>query len=48
MIEQGDTSFASTGDTDLFGPDPESDSLAYYAPQAPSADLYTQSQPDIR
>ena len=48
MIEQGDTSFASAGETDLFGPDPESDSLAYYAPQAPAADLYTQSQPNIR
>ncbi|MEL6737317.1 MAG: circularly permuted type 2 ATP-grasp protein [Pseudomonadota bacterium] len=48
MNEQGDTPFVHSGEADLFGPDPETDSLAYYAPQASSADIYANSHPDIR
>lgn len=48
MTDQGDTPFVGSGDADLFGPDPETDSLAYYAPQAPAADLYSSSDPEIR
>ncbi len=33
---------------DLFGADPETDPLAYYADQAPAGDLYTGSAPEIR
>jgi uncharacterized circularly permuted ATP-grasp superfamily protein/uncharacterized alpha-E superfamily protein len=35
-------------DGDLFGADPETDPLAYYAGQAPAGDLYTGSAPEIR
>ncbi|MEO0642656.1 MAG: circularly permuted type 2 ATP-grasp protein [Pseudomonadota bacterium] len=48
MTQAEDIPFVGVGEADLFGPDPETDSLAYYAPHAPAADLYTQSHPDIR
>ncbi|MEM9310260.1 MAG: circularly permuted type 2 ATP-grasp protein [Pseudomonadota bacterium] len=48
MKEQGDTQFLGASDADLFGPDPETDSLAYYAPQAPAADIYANSPPNVR
>jgi len=52
MTEQGAPSgFApkfAPGDVDLFGTDPETDPLAYYAPPNPGGDLYAQSAPAIR
>ncbi|MDJ0979681.1 MAG: circularly permuted type 2 ATP-grasp protein [Erythrobacter sp.] len=48
MIDQGPSPLPSSTDTDLFGPDPETDPLAYYRPQAPTADFYSQSAGDIR
>ncbi|MEM6584124.1 MAG: circularly permuted type 2 ATP-grasp protein [Pseudomonadota bacterium] len=48
MQEQGNAQAASARSADLFGPDPETDSLAYYAPHAPAADIYAASPPDIR
>ncbi|MEM1196075.1 MAG: circularly permuted type 2 ATP-grasp protein [Pseudomonadota bacterium] len=48
MQGPGDTRTASARSADLFGPDPETDSLAYYAPPAPAADVYAASPPDIR
>lgn len=34
-------------DPDLFGPDPGSDPLAYYAPADPAADIFASSEPDL-
>ncbi|MEM6584576.1 MAG: circularly permuted type 2 ATP-grasp protein [Pseudomonadota bacterium] len=48
MNEQGNSSGFAAGDVDLFGPDPESDPLAYYAGQAPAGDFYNGSAPAIQ
>ena len=52
MNNGGDTVFAGPGpepgDADLFGPDPGTDPLAYYAPQAPASDLYATSAAQVR
>ena len=48
MNEQGNSSGFAAGDVDLFGPDPESDPLAYYAGQAPAGDFYNGSAPYIQ
>jgi len=39
---------SAPGDVDLFGTDPGTDPLAYYAPPNPGGDLYTQSAPALR
>ena len=48
MNQQGDTPAMAADALDLFGPDPEADPLAYYAPQAPVGDLLIQSPPEIQ
>jgi uncharacterized circularly permuted ATP-grasp superfamily protein/uncharacterized alpha-E superfamily protein len=48
MNEAGTPPLVSSGEEDLFGPAPDKDGLAYYAPQAPAGDLYTSSPPDVR
>lgn len=48
MNQPGDTPAFAAGEVDLFGPDPETNPLAYYAEQAPAGDLFAQSEPGLR